>query len=282
MGTQVNQLIRIVLMGTVLLLITLPSTLSAQTVAPAPAKILPQEDLADQAELYTGKEFKRAFANPKDDPNRPNVLLIGDSISIGYTIEVRKLLNDKADIFRVPTNGQYAAFGLENLDKWLGKKTKWDVIHFNWGLWDLCYRNPKSKTQGHRDKLNGTLTATPQQYRETMEQIVKRLKQTDAKLIWCATTPVPEHELGRKAGDALKYNAIAKEVMDANGITTNDLHAHALLKLPKIQVKKGDVHFTKTGYAYLAAKVAADVSKLLETPMASPSDSHQQAPIAKP
>ena len=188
--------------------------------------------LADKAELYTGKQFKRAFANPKDNPDLPNVLLIGDSISIGYTIEVRKRLKGKADVFRIPTNGQTAAFGVKNLDKWLGNR-KWDVIHFNWGLWDICYRNPKSKTQGHRDKVGGTLSATPEQYRESMKKIVTRLKQTKAKLIWCATTPVPKLELGRKEGDEIRYNAIAKEIMDANKISTNDLHAHALLKTPR-------------------------------------------------
>ena len=219
--------------------------------------------LADKAELYTGKEFSRAFANPKDNPDLPNVLLIGDSISIGYTVEVRKRLKGKADVFRIPSNGRDSAYGLKQLDQWLGKR-KWDIIHFNWGLWDICYRNPESKTQGHRDKVGGTLTATPEQYQETMKKITKRLKATKAKLIWCATTPVPKHELGRKQGDEIKYNAIAKKIMDANGVLTNDLHAHALLKTPGIQAKSGDVHFNKQGYRYLADKVAGELSQALK------------------
>lgn len=275
-GNKVNPLFRIVLLEVLLITIALPSTMLAQTVAPAPTETPPQEELAAPSELHTGEEFVKAFALPEDSPDRPNVLLIGDSISIGYTVPVRKLLKDKVDVFRVPTNCRYAAFGLEHLDKWLGEETKWDVIHFNWGLWDLCYRNPESKTQGHRDKIDGTLTATPEQYRETLEKIVKRLKETEAKLIWCATTPVPDNELGRKKGDALKYNAIAKEIMDANGVVMNDLHSHALLKLPEIQSKKGNVHFTKKGYAHLAKKVAADLAKILGIQMDQPGDDPQQ------
>jgi len=217
------------------------------------------KDLASEDELYTGKEFARAMTMPTDDPELPNVLLIGDSISIGYTVDVRKRLKGKADVFRIPTNGKYASYGSKNIDKWLGNG-KWDVIHFNWGLWDICYRNPKSKTQGHRDKVNGTLTASPEQYRESLEQIVKRLKQTNATLIWCATTPVPEHEAGRKMGDEIKYNAIAASIMQENGILINDLHAHALQGLPEIQNKKGDVHFNSKGYAYLADEVAQAIS----------------------
>ncbi len=221
------------------------------------------EGLASQDELYTGKELSKAFANPKDNPSRPNVLLIGDSISIGYTVEVRKLLKGKADVFRIPTNGKYASHGLQNIDKWLGQG-KWDIIHFNWGLWDICYRNPKSKTQGHRDKVNGTLTATPEQYSESMQKIVSKLKKTNAKLIWCETTPVPAFEEGRKLGDEIKYNLIAEEIMKQNGIAINKLHAHALNKLPEIKKKKGDVHFTPAGYEYLAEKVALEISKLIQ------------------
>ena len=65
-------------------------------------------------------------------------------------------------------------------------------------------------------------------------------------------------------GDEIKYNAIAKKIMDANGISTNDLHAHALLELPSIQAKQGDVHFNKKGYRHLADKVARELSKALK------------------
>lgn len=220
------------------------------------------EDLADQNELFTGKEFSNAFSMPLDNPDLPNILLIGDSISIGYTVEVRKRMNGKADVFRIPTNGKYASYGSQQIDNWIGDR-KWDVIHFNWGLWDICYRNPESKTQGHRDKVNGTLTATPDQYAQSLEHIVSRLKQTNATLIWCETTPVPEQEAGRIVGDEIQYNQIAKAIMKNNGIQINELHAHASKRLPAIQKKAGDVHFTTQGYAYLAEKVASEILSVL-------------------
>ncbi|MDF7800832.1 SGNH/GDSL hydrolase family protein [Pontiellaceae bacterium B1224] len=234
----------------------------AFTVLLTSTSIFGAEGLADKAELYTGKEFSSAFENPEDDPALPNVLLIGDSISIGYTLEVRKQLQGKADVFRIPGNGKNAAYGLKNLNKWLGTR-KWDVIHFNWGLWDLCYRNPESKTQGHRDKVTGTITATPEQYRANLEKIVVRLMDTDAVLIWCTTTPVPEGEAGRKLSDDLKYNQIAEKIMITHGVRINDLHSHALLKLPDIKIREGDVHFTEPGYVYLADKVAREIAKAL-------------------
>ena len=137
---------------------------------------------------------------PPDDSALPRVLLIGDSISIGYTRPVIELLKGKAEVHRIRGNAGHTGMGLAGLPKWLDpKKGRWDVIHFNWGLWDLCYRNPESKTQGRRDKVHGKLTHTPDQYRENLQKIVAILKRTDAKLIWASTTPVPEGEAGRKS-----------------------------------------------------------------------------------
>src|SRR5262245_53545807 len=77
-----------------------------------------------------------AFAPVKDDPALPRVLLIGDSISIGYTVPTQRLLKGQANVHRVPENGGPTINGLKKIDQWLGDKP-WAVIHFNWGLHDL-------------------------------------------------------------------------------------------------------------------------------------------------
>ena len=79
-----------------------------------------------------------AFALVTDDPKLPRVLLIGDSISIGYTLPVRELLKGKANLHRIPVNGGPTITGLEKLKGWIGDG-KWDIIHFNWGLHDLKF-----------------------------------------------------------------------------------------------------------------------------------------------
>ncbi len=71
-------------------------------------------------------------------PELPRVLIIGNSISIGYTPFVCEALEGKMKIHRIPENGSHTWTGLEKLDEWLGDKP-WDVIHFNWGLHDLKY-----------------------------------------------------------------------------------------------------------------------------------------------
>src|SRR5262245_16074553 len=89
----------------------------------------------------------------------PRVLIIGDSISIGYTTDVKVLLEGVADVQHNPGNAAHTWKGLEQLNAWLGDG-RWDVIHFNWGLHDLRYdkggRPPRSESATLADKRIST------------------------------------------------------------------------------------------------------------------------------
>ena len=124
----------------------------------------------------------------KDDPALPRVLLIGDSISIGYTLATRKLLEGKANVHRIPTNGGPTVKGLENIDAWLGDG-KWNVIHFNWGLHDLKFMD------------DGKRQVPIDEYEKNLGALVARLKKTGAKLVWAATTPYPDGVKPRRIPD---------------------------------------------------------------------------------
>ncbi|MEM7395456.1 MAG: SGNH/GDSL hydrolase family protein, partial [Verrucomicrobiota bacterium] len=177
---------------------------------------------------------------------------------------LKEMMQGKADVVHNQGNAGNTGRGLIKIDDWLGQdQDTWDVIHFNWGLWDLCYRNSESKNQGCRDKINGTVTHPPGEYEQNLNTLVKRLKQTGAKLVWASTTPVPEGELGRKLGDDLVYNKVAEKIMKANNIPVNDLHAHILPDMTKLQTKPGDVHFKPAGSKKLARKVAQEIEALL-------------------
>lgn len=200
----------------------------------------------------------------KPKPSLPRVLIIGDSISIGYTKPTQQLLHGKVDVQRIPSNAGHTGMGLARLSKWLDPKHgQWDVIHFNWGLWDLCYRNPAAKNPGHRDKVDGKLTHTPEQYGKNLEKIVAQLEATGATLVWASTTPVPEGEAGRKVGDDKIYNAVAAKIMKAHGIPINDLNALMKPHMKTMTVAPGNVHFTAKGSKLLAKQVAAGIEKAL-------------------
>lgn len=201
-----------------------------------------------------------AFAKVTDDPALPRVLLIGDSISIGYTVDVQKALAGKANVHRIPTNGGPTTRGLESLDVWLGE-SKWDVIHFNWGLHDLKYVDAKNQLV---EVSKGKYQVPLDEYEKNLTQIVKRLEKTGAKLIWRNTTPVPEGANGRVPGDAVKYNSVAAKIMAAHQIPTDDHYAFVKPRMEELMLP-ANVHFNQAGYAALGNQAAAAIEQALAT-----------------
>jgi acyl-CoA thioesterase-1 len=187
----------------------------------------------------------------QDVAGLPRVLLIGDSISIGYTLPTRKLLEGKANVHRIPANGGPTKNGIANLKKWLGDG-KWDVIHFNWGIHDLKFM-PDGKRQ-----------VEAADYEANLRSLVATLKTTGAKLIWASTTPIPEGALNpqRKFGQVPEYNAIAAKVMTENGVTLNDLNAWMTPRFEELHKPK-DLHYTEAGSEHLARKVAEAITQVL-------------------
>lgn len=198
------------------------------------------------------------FAAIDADPALPDVLLIGDSISIGYTLPVRERLAGEANVHRIPTNGGPTTRGLEHLNEWLGE-SDWDVIHFNWGLHDLKYIDDKAQLT---DPADGRQQVPPDEYEANLSRLVEQLQQTGATLIWCSTTPVPDGAAGRVPGDENRYNEIAARVMKKYDVGTDDLCSFAQSRLDDIQ-RPANVHFTPEGSRVLAEEVARHIREAL-------------------
>jgi hypothetical protein len=206
------------------------------------------------------KKANPALAAVADTPGLPRVLLIGDSISMGYTLGVRAALAGRANVHRPPENCGDTARGVSSIDKWLGSG-KWDIIHFNFGLHDLKYLDAAGQLASP-DK--GRQVASPAEYEANLRKIVARLKQTGAKLIYATTTPVPGGSQGRVEDDAIRYNAVAVRVMRELGVGINDLHAFVKPRQAQLQ-RPANVHFTDEGSAQLAKNVVDGLAPLLKT-----------------
>jgi hypothetical protein len=206
------------------------------------------------AASLAAQDYRSPVPEVEDVAGLPRVLVIGDSISIGYTIPVRKLLAGKANVHRVPLNAGPSSNGVFMIDSWLGTK-HWDVIHFNFGLHDL------------KRMSDGKQQVSPEAYERYLRLIVERLKKTGAKLIWATTTPVPEGKVSppRIPADVPTYNAIALRVMQENGVAIDDLYAFTLPRLKEIQ-EPVNVHFKPAGSDMLAAQVVKSIEAALPHP----------------
>jgi len=214
----------------------------------------------DKAKAKKAKVENPAYATVTDVAGLPRVLLIGDSISIGYTVPVREALRGKANVHRPATNCGPTTRGVQSIDQWLADG-KWDVIHFNFGLHDLKYVDDAGKNappdKGHPQVSEGD-------YEKNLETIVVRMKKTGAKLIFASTTPVPAGSDARVKGDEQKYNAIARRVVQRHGVLIDDLYDFAQPRLTEIQLP-ANVHFKPEGYKQLADQVAASVLKAIDS-----------------
>ena len=195
----------------------------------------------------------------------PKILILGDSISIGYFPFVQKSLVGKADIRRpLLPNGGFENCGgtskaLKRIYNWIGD-TNWDLIHFNFGLHDIKHVNPVNGKNSN--SFNDPHQASPEQYKDNLEKIVEILKKTNAKLIFATTTPYPKSKLkpARKPGMHKIYNQIALTIMKKYNVKINDLHSFVLPRMNELQ-RPNNVHFSEYGSKELA-KVA--VKSILE------------------
>lgn len=204
-----------------------------------------------------GQKFSKRpeFKFVENNPALPNILIYGDSISIHYTQRVRTTLDGRANVYRLYCNGGDSSSLIPKMKKMVGSMCaenldkpwafQWDVIQFNIGLHDLKYLSGKKL-----DKKNGKQVSSLESYKKNLREDVLYLQKLapNAKLIFATTTPVPEGAQGRFAGDAVKYNTAALEVMrDFPEIIINDLYTFTKPNQPEWWAKPGDVHYKSVG-----------------------------------
>lgn len=95
----------------------------------------------------------------------------------------------------------------------------WDVIHFNFGVWDATYRDKSSKY------FSGHQITSVEDFEKNLSMLVGKMKKTGATLIWATVTPVWKGELGKANADVDAFNKVAEKVMKENGVMINDLNA---------------------------------------------------------
>lgn len=228
---------------------------ATKTTSYADVKVAPEKLYTDKATwmVALGSRFKNheSFSFRERDESLPNVLIIGNSISIGYTPYVQEALQGKCNVYRIPENGGDTKKALAKLDLWLGDND-WDVIHFNFGLHDL------KRLKNNKLNIEGEVVNTEKVYASNLKKIVKKLKKaSDAKLVWATTSVVPEGAEGRIKGTEVTYNRIAEKIMKRNGISIDD--QYALTSDHPDDQMKANVHFLEKGRKRQAKQVVKHI-----------------------
>ena len=153
---------------------------------------------------------------------KKKILLVGDSIKMGYVDYVRDALADVAEVYSPTENGRFAINVLRFIHDW--KKTlQWpedmDLIHWNAGLWDLINLYD-----------DGPLTPLPF-YEQAVARVDRRFRLLfpRAKLVFATTTSVIESErkphIHRSNAVICEYNEAARRALAPTDTVINDLYA---------------------------------------------------------
>lgn len=219
------------------------------------------ERAADLAEMRRACDAAILEANAAGPP-LPKVLMIGDSISMGYHAAVVAGLDDEATVVRPRENCEGTTKGVDRIEAWLALDGgDFDLVHFNFGLHDL--KRVRADGRNSDDPTDGP-QADLAHYEAQLRRIVKAIVASGAVPVFCTTTPVPSGGVRphREPTDVDRYNARALEIMTEHGVAVNDLNAFATSRLTEIQVPV-NVHFTKAGSAVLGDAVASRIRTIL-------------------
>ncbi len=223
-----------------------------------PQTLYDNESEWDSLVTLNGMNPEGVFQFVERNPVLPDVLIIGTSISIGYTGNVRQILEGKANVYRVPQNGGHTRTLLDKQKEWFPGK-KWDVIHFNFGLHDLKY------VTGNKLDLAGEQVVPIDEYRKNLDEIIDILNTSlkrKGSLIFATTSVIPDSVRGRIKGDEVLYNKAALEVMSKHkGIIIDDQYA-LTLEYPEEQRNK-NVHFFPEGKERQGQQVAESIETAL-------------------
>ncbi len=192
-------------------------------------------------------------------PKPKNVLLIGDSIRMGYDKEIRKALEGRANVIFPEDNCQFAAYVFRYFHEWFGgvEGKDIDVVHWNAGLHD-CLRLFEEEPN------------TPIEiYEYYIERTCKRIKKLcpDAKVIFATSTSVISERMNRDFmrynEDIERYNAAAVKIVEKYGFTVNDLYSVSV-KLPEEAHSDAVHYYTDIGTKAYSEQVLAYINAALD------------------
>ena len=187
------------------------------------------------------------------------VLLLGDSIRMGYDKYVKESFSEVAEVYYPRENCKFAQYTLRYLAAWkkeLGWPGDIDLVHWNVGLWDV-------------GEIDGDAPLSSiEHYMDMIRRIDKRLRVLfpHAKMVFATTTAVREEgykgKFRRHNAVIEQFNAAALSVLGETDTVINYLYEHTKNIAP--EYCSDMTHYnTPAGAAYMGGKVLAAICPLL-------------------
>ena len=185
------------------------------------------------------------------------VLLLGDSIRMGYDEYVKELLAGEYEVYYDDVdNGRFAAYTLWQANQFFKNYGHFDVVHWNNGYWDMNVEAPMTEAMH-----------PVREYVRFLGRILAEIRRNGAVPIFATTTPILSKTAAAEVvreGIACfdyrnewvkKYNAAAVRFMRSENVAVNDLYS-LCLEDPHYYKCPDLLHLTEAGYRRCAEKIA--------------------------
>lgn len=193
---------------------------------------------------------------------KKKILLIGDSIRMGYDKYVKEALENVADVYYPEENCRFSEYVLRFAHEWkekLGCPDDLDVVHWNTGLWDVL------------ELFGDEPLSTIEYYEYNIARIDKRLRMLfpRAKMIFATSTPIVEARYSakfRRHNETIeRYNAAAVRALAGTDTVINDLYA-TMCTVDGDYYSDATHFYTKKGTELIGGKVLAEITTLAGIP----------------
>ena len=159
---------------------------------------------------------------------KKQLLVVGDSISIGYSPQLFAALEDEYEGQHVPTNGGPCSKGYHCIERWLGRfntppHPQWDLVVFNFGLHSL-------------DRPFTAEAETLANYTRELRFIAGAITNMSQRTVWVTTTPVPLKVTtgpARHNKDVLAFNDAARQVAEDFTVPISDVYSAVMKQCPE-------------------------------------------------
>ena len=183
----------------------------------------------------------------------PKVVLIGDSIRLGYAPNVAERLAGKATVVSPPANGGDSANVLEHLEEWVIRE-KPDVVHLNCGLHDL--KRSAGRTGATRSSRTGTRRTSGGSSPGSAARPAPRWSSPTRRPSWTSGTPGGgPASIGPTPTCAATTPRPPRSCGEA-GVPVHDLYWVVEQAGPERMLGPDGTHYTPEGYDRLAEAVA--------------------------
>lgn len=211
----------------------------------------------------------------------PNILVIGDSVTIRYRPELTERLGKQVALYGLWENARYTGYALDRWSSWMlnprrlyptptgkleekaGRRRHWDVLLVNWGLWDVA----QVLDTGYRTEI--------EDYRENLHALIELALAVNGpgynppRVVVSTTTPIPEdYPPVSTDNDVILYNSVMKEVVngfidEGHPVRLNDLYAFTKPHQAEWQIP-GDTHFVPEADWIIAGRMAQIIRDEIE------------------